>query len=91
MVHGVAEAFEYLNYQQRTVISYRFGLKRHATLTLQETGNRMGLSRERVRQIECQAKEKMRKVFAKMRAIKKPAAKPECPAVRCSTKVAVTH
>jgi len=91
MVHGVAEAFEYLNNQQRTVISYRFGLNRHETLTLQETGNRMGLSRERVRQIECQAKEKMRKVFAKMRAVKKPVVQPKCPAVRCPTKVAVTH
>jgi len=91
MVHGVSEAFEYLNYQQRTVISYRFGLNRQETLTLQETGNRMGLSRERVRQIECQAKEKMRKVFAKMRAVKKPAVKVECPAVRCPTRSAVTH
>ncbi len=91
MVHGVSEAFEYLNRQQRTVISYRFGLNKHETLTLQETGNRMGLSRERVRQIECQAKDKMRKVFAKMRAIKKPAAKAECPAVRCATKAAVSH
>jgi len=91
MVHGVAEAFEYLNHQQRTVISYRFGLNRHETLTLQETGNRMGLSRERVRQIECQAKEKMRKIFAKMRAVKKPVVKLECPAVRCPTKVAVSH
>ena len=91
MVHGVSEAFEYLNNQQRTVISYRFGLNRHETLTLQETGNRMGLSRERVRQIECQAKEKMRKVFAKMRAIKKPAIKAEYPAVRCARNVALTH
>ncbi len=91
MVHGVSEAFEHLNYQQRTVISYRFGLNRHETLTLQETGNRMGLSRERVRQIECQAKEKMRKVFAKMRAIKKRPLKDDCPPVRCPVKVAVTH
>jgi len=91
MVDGVSEAFEYLNNQQRIVISYRFGLNRHETLTLQETGNRMGLSRERVRQIECQAKEKMRKVFAKMRTIKKPAVKSESPAVRCPTGVALTH
>ncbi|NIL99470.1 MAG: sigma-70 family RNA polymerase sigma factor [Acidobacteria bacterium] len=91
MVHGVAEAFEHLNYQQRTVISYRFGLNRHETLTLQETGNRMGLSRERVRQIECQAKEKMRKIFSKMRAIKKPPLKEDCPPVPCPVKVVVSH
>ena len=47
MVHGVAEAFEYLNHQQRTVISYRFGLSRHETLTLQETGD--GLTFVRIR------------------------------------------
>lgn len=91
MVSGVSEAFEYLNEQQRTVISFRFGLNGHETLTLQETGNRMGLSRERVRQIECQAKEKMRKIFAKMRAIKRSTTTADCPAVRCETKVAVTH
>ena len=91
MVHGVSEAFEYLNEQQRTVISYRFGLQGRDTLTLQETGNRMGLSRERVRQIECQAKEKMRRVFAKMRAIQKPASKAECPPVRCEKSHALTH
>jgi RNA polymerase sigma factor (sigma-70 family) len=91
MVHGVAEAFEYLSEQQRTVISYRFGLNGHQTLTLQETGNRMGLSRERVRQIECQAKERMRRAFAKMSTIKRPGRKVECPAVRCPTKVALTH
>jgi len=91
MVHGVAEAFEYLNEQQRTVISFRFGLNGHPTLTLQSTGDEMGLSRERVRQIECQAKEKMRKAFAKMRAIKKPAVNADCPAVRCEANAAVTH
>jgi RNA polymerase sigma factor (sigma-70 family) len=91
MVHGVSEAFEYLNEQQRTVISYRFGLQGRETLTLQETGNRMGLSRERVRQIECQAKDKMRRVFTKMRAIKKPADRVECPAVRCEASHALAH
>lgn len=91
MVLGVSEAFEYLNEQQRTVISYRFGLNGRETLTLQDTGDRMGLSRERVRQIECQAKEKMRKVFGKMRAIKKPADKQPYPAVRCEKSAALAH
>ncbi len=90
MVLGVADAFEYLNRQQRTVISYRFGLNGHETLTLQATGDQMGLSRERVRQIECQAKEKMRKVFAKMRSIKQPASGPYS-MLRCETDDALTH
>jgi RNA polymerase sigma factor (sigma-70 family) len=91
MVDGVSEAFEYLNEQQRTVISFRFGLNGRETLTLQETGNRMGLSRERVRQIECQAKDKMRRVFAKMRAIHKPTSGADCPPVRCEKAHALAH
>jgi len=62
---GVGELFEHLNEQQQTVISYRFGLGGGPSLTLQETGDRMGLSRERVRQIECQAKTRMRKLLEK--------------------------
>ena len=67
--HGVGEAFCLLPEQQKTVIAYRFGLNGEPSLTLQETGERMSLSRERVRQIECQAKERIRKLFAKKRRI----------------------
>jgi RNA polymerase primary sigma factor len=69
MVHGIGDAFDQLTDQQQTVVCYRFGLNGFPSLTLQETGNRMGLSRERVRQIECQAKDRMRKAFAKMSRI----------------------
>jgi len=62
---GVGEIFQHLSPQQKTVISHRFGLDGGPTLTLQETGDRMGLSRERVRQIECQAKERMRRLLRK--------------------------
>lgn len=62
---GVGEIFQHLSAQQKTVIAHRFGLDGGPTLTLQETGDRMGLSRERVRQIECQAKERMRRLFRK--------------------------
>lgn len=73
---GVAEAYRLLTEQQRTVIAHRFGLLGERPLTLQETGQRMGLSRERVRQIECQAKERMRKTFKKMRRINAPYRRP---------------
>ena len=69
---GIDDAIEALTEQQRTVIYYRFGLSGEPPLTLQDTGARMGLSRERVRQIECQAKERMRKVFARKNRIQAP-------------------
>jgi RNA polymerase primary sigma factor len=71
-VHGIDGAFEELTEQQQTVVCYRFGLHGFPALTLQETGNRMRLSRERVRQIECQAKDRMRKAFAKMSRVQAP-------------------
>lgn len=49
-----------LNLQQREVITFRFGLNSGQALTLVETGNRLNLCRERVRQIECAALEKLR-------------------------------
>lgn len=64
----VGEAFCQLNEQQKTVLSYRFGLA-GPPLTLQETGERMGVSRERVRQIEVQATERMRKIFESKRKV----------------------
>jgi len=76
MTNGVGEVFELLNRQQKTVIGYRFGLDGQPPLTLQETGDQMGLSRERVRQIECQAKDRMRKLFHRRRSIDAPARRP---------------
>jgi len=70
---GIGEIFEHLTEQQKTVITHRFGLDGQPSLTLQETGDRMGLSRERVRQIECQAKERMRRMFDKKRRVPAPA------------------
>lgn len=55
------DAFVQLNEQQRTVIVLRFGLGGEQRLTLKEAGERMGLSRERIRQIESQALETMRR------------------------------
>ena len=72
----VSEAFGLLPEQQKRVIAYRFGLEGEAALTLQETGERMGLSRERVRQIECQAKERIRRIFARKRRFNAPPKRP---------------
>ena len=50
-----------LDDKERDVIRMRFGLDDEEPKTLQEIGEAMGLSRERIRQIESRAKEKMRR------------------------------
>lgn len=77
--HCVGEAFCHLPEQQRRVIAYRFGLGGEPALTLQETGERMGLSRERVRQIECQAKERIRRSFKRKQRVNAPSKPPYAP------------
>ena len=65
----VTEALDHLSGQERTVIGFRFGLDTGKSLTLKEIGLKMGISRERVRQIECQAKTRLRKIFARRRMV----------------------
>jgi RNA polymerase primary sigma factor len=50
-----------LDLKEREVIKMRFGLDGDEPKTLQEIGEAMGLSRERIRQIESRAKEKLRR------------------------------
>jgi RNA polymerase primary sigma factor len=50
-----------LDDKEREVIRRRFGLDGDDPRTLQEIGEEMGLSRERIRQIESRAKEKLRR------------------------------
>ena len=50
-----------LDEKERDVIRMRFGLDGEEPQTLQEIGEAMGLSRERIRQIESRAKEKLRR------------------------------
>jgi RNA polymerase primary sigma factor len=68
---NLEDAFVQLNEQQRTVIVLRFGLGGEQRLTLKEAGDRMGLSRERIRQIENQALQAMR------RRISSPSKRPD--------------
>jgi RNA polymerase primary sigma factor len=86
----VGEAMAYLTDQERTVVAYRFGLAGGPPLTLKEIGERMGISRERVRQIECQAKSRLRKLFARNRMVKAPSKRP-FPVSRVGRRARLSH
>jgi len=66
----VALAMRELTDQEKRVVCYRFGLHDGLARTLKEVGGILKISRERVRQIECQAKRRMRKVFSTHRSIR---------------------
>ena len=53
-----------LDAKERLVLGLRYGLDGDEPRTLQEIGERMGVTRERVRQIESRAKEKLRRMQA---------------------------
>jgi RNA polymerase primary sigma factor len=58
----VQRALDELEGREREVLELRFGLDRDGDpRTLQEVGGMLGLTRERIRQIESRAKEKLRK------------------------------
>jgi RNA polymerase primary sigma factor len=63
----LSEALSSLDGKEREVVSLRYGLDDDEEHTLQEIGDRLHLSRERVRQIETRAKEKLRR-SAKLRS-----------------------
>ncbi|PYQ14838.1 MAG: RNA polymerase subunit sigma [Acidobacteria bacterium] len=66
-------ALKDLSAQEQAVIINRFGLQGGRTFTLKEIGERMGISRERVRQIEAQAMKRLKKLITCNRALTKPA------------------
>jgi RNA polymerase primary sigma factor len=57
----LSEALRDLNGKERAVVRLRFGLEDDEPRTLQEIGDQLHLSRERVRQIETVAKAKLRR------------------------------
>jgi len=51
-----------LNQQQRTVMIHRFGLDGHGGRTLEQVGDIMGVTRERVRQVQMSALKRLREI-----------------------------
>lgn len=54
-----------LNDKQREVVERRFGLHGYDTATLEEVGNEIGVTRERVRQIQLEALKRLREILEK--------------------------
>lgn len=52
-----------LNDKQRSILAQRFGLYGHEEATLEEVGQKVGLTRERVRQIQVEALKQLRQVL----------------------------
>ena len=63
----VRSALDVLTSRERTVIELRFGIKDGRPRTLDIVGNELGVTRERARQIEAQALEKLRRSNGNLR------------------------
>lgn len=60
--HAVREALGSLSAREQWVLAWRFGVDGRDERTLQAVGDELGLSRERVRQIEAQALDRLRRL-----------------------------
>jgi len=60
---SIAVWLEELPEKQREVLSRRFGLRGYESSTLEEVGREIGLTRERVRQIQVEALRRLRTIM----------------------------
>ena len=65
------EMVKTLDPREATILRYRFGLDGGSERTLEEVGQKFGVTRERVRQIQNIALTKLRKMIEKLEAVKK--------------------
>ena len=64
--HTIDSLLHMLDDRQRQVLQMHFGMTDGVCYSLEEIGKRMGISKERARQIERQAMEKLLKMGASM-------------------------
>lgn len=60
---SITDWLDELSDKQREVLSRRFGLRGHESSTLEEVGREIGLTRERVRQIQVEALRRLRHIM----------------------------
>lgn len=60
LYHGIDKFLECLNEREREIINLRYGLEDGEARTLEEVGQKQGVTRERIRQIEARALLKLR-------------------------------
>ncbi len=65
------EMVKTLDDREATILKYRFGLDGGSEKTLEEVGEKFGVTRERVRQIQNIALNKLRKMIEKLEAVKR--------------------
>ncbi|HEY9033597.1 MAG TPA: RNA polymerase sigma factor RpoS [Pseudomonadales bacterium] len=65
MTYSLGVWLDELNDKQREVIARRFGLRGHEPSTLEDVGREIGLTRERVRQIQVEALRRLRDILEK--------------------------
>lgn len=63
--NNIGQWIERLTDKQREVVERRFGLRGYASSTLEEVANELGVTRERVRQIQMDALKRLREILEK--------------------------
>ena len=71
VVNMLQDMVKHLDEREATILRYRFGLDGGAEKTLEEVGEKFGVTRERVRQIQNLALKKLRKMIEKLESTKK--------------------